>query len=168
MLDAVSLSNGEPHPDPVKARPRMASKEERMRNVILVEEEYGYGYWLAIVCDQDLEEIKRRWLTMRGLNCLVPITMIFPTAKRCSIEDWEEWINPPSGTNVFHSHVHQADDSHFDALPKYKIPEADKFEIDGKSYSDDDLFAANNTFDYCGECNQYGDKCVCGEEGMTC
>lgn len=115
-----------------------------MKNVILIEEEYGHGHWMAIVCDRDLEEIKRRWATMRGLNCLVPVTMIFPTAKECLREDWEDWIDPPKGTKVFHSHVHQDDDSFFDALPKFKIPPAEEFSIDGKTYRDEDLYASNN------------------------
>jgi hypothetical protein len=124
-----------------------------MKNVILIDEEYGYRNWILIVGDAELEEIKRRWATMRGLTCLVPVTMIFPHAKRCTVEDWLEWSDSemPQAkrdelereARVFRAHVHESDDSSFDALPEFKIPEARGFEIDGKAWRDDELYALN-------------------------
>lgn len=125
-----------------------------MKNVILIDEEYGYRSWIAIVGDAELEEIKRRWMTMKGLSCLVPVPMIFPTASVCTVEDWLEWSDTEMSQDrreeverearVFHAHVHESDDSSFDALPGFKIPEARVFEIDGETYREDQLYAMNN------------------------
>jgi hypothetical protein len=46
---------------------------------------------------------------------------------------------------VFLAHVHESDDSYFDALPGYKVPKTlfGGFEIDGdgKEWRDDELYA---------------------------
>ena len=150
-----------------------------MRNVILIDEEYGYQSWILICGDAELEEVKRRWATMRGLSCLVPVTMIFPHARRCTVEDWLEWSDTEMSQDrreeierearVFQAHVHESDDSSFDALPGHEVPEAVMFELDGMSYRDDELYALNREAEEeCPECNQPGGNCVCGEEGMTC
>jgi len=151
-----------------------------MKYVILIDEEYGYRSWISIVGLEELEEIKRRWATMKGLSCLVPVTMIFPHARQCTVEDWLEWSDTEMPQErreevereamVFHAHVHESDDSSFDALPGHKIPKAlfRGFEIDGKEWRDDELYALNlAATEECPECNQPGDNCVCGEEGMT-
>jgi hypothetical protein len=94
-------------------------------NKILIDEEYGYKMWIAEVSDVELSELIRRWKTIRGLNCLVPVTSIFPTAKEIDIleEDIEK--------DVIKAHVHECDDSYFEAAGEYKIPESDHFSIDG-------------------------------------
>lgn len=113
--------------------------------IVRIDEEYGYQDWWVVYTREQFEEAKRRWQTMKGLSCLVPVDLIFPGARGC----FGEW--PPKDlcrTVVKDSaeiwgHVHQPDDSHFAGL-QYDIPEhcdagEDWFEIDGKTYSPQDI-----------------------------
>jgi len=117
------------------------------KNILVrIEEEFGYQYWWALYTPGQFEDIKRRWQTMKGLNCLVPVDLIFPGARGC----FGEW--PPEALCIMEfantvevgAHVHQHDDSYVDNLP-YDIPETvngvddGSFEIDGVVYSDADI-----------------------------
>jgi hypothetical protein len=93
-------------------------------NTILIDEEFGYKMWIAKVSDIELSELIRRWKTMRGLNCLVPVTTIFPTALEIDV-DFD------IGENVIRAHVHECEDSFFESADGYEIPESNVFFIDG-------------------------------------
>ena len=90
---------------------------ERYQGVIMkkirlvIEEEYGYRYWVADLTPDELEEIRARWKTMRGLNCLVPVRVIIPQAREVS---WSKNLGEPN------CHIHEEDDSFLEGV-KYKI-----------------------------------------------
>lgn len=125
--------------------------EGLVKNVILIDEEYGYQNWILVVDDAGLEELKSRWASMHGINCLVPIPLVFPHAERCTVDDWLEWADTEMTperrgevereARVFRAHVHECDDSSFDALPGHKVPPGEVFVINGVPYGDDDLYA---------------------------
>jgi len=109
--------------------------------LVRIVEEYGYQDWWAVYTPEQFENIKRRWQTMKGLNCLVPVDIVFPGARGC----YGEW--PPKALcpaeaekcKVVNAHVHQYDDSYLEGVT-YEIPppaneEDDSFEIDGVQYS---------------------------------
>jgi hypothetical protein len=92
---------------------------------IYISEEYGYRSWLAKVEDSEMPELIRRWETIKGINCLVDVRKIFPTAVQ--IDGYNEDVD-------YTAHVHEPEDSYFSATG-YKIPEAENFEIDGSPES---------------------------------
>jgi hypothetical protein len=118
-----------------------------------ISEEYGFQSWYAFLTNEEFEEAKRRWQTIKGLNCLVPVQFIFPQAKMYDrgVERWNlrftderfqpedyEFENIWGQIAIVCAHVHQSDDSYLDCV-EYEIPESDYFEMDGKIYSDSDI-----------------------------
>lgn len=110
--------------------------------LVLISEEYGFQYWFVVYNRRVLEQVKNRWKTMKNLNCLVPVPLIFPGAKQycddyppiCAVER--------DAMEVFHAHVHQSDDSSFDGCPNFKIPDDEgDFEINGKVFTNDEVVA---------------------------
>jgi len=99
------------------------------KDLILIEEEYGYKQWLW---RGDYAIAKERWETMKGLNCLVAVDTIFPGALNIGLDYWCDIKDQKA--EPFHScHVHECDDSWLSGS-KYKIPEAEVFEICGKQH----------------------------------
>lgn len=107
-----------------------------------ISEEYGYQHWWVLYTEEEFEEVRRRWQTMRGLHCLVPVDLIFPGARG----QFGEWPPKPvcpelaKTCTVYNAHVHQHDDS-FLATVTYKIPETVNgneklFMINGNVYTD--------------------------------
>jgi len=118
-------------------------------NVLLIDEEYGYQRWINFLTDKEFEEAKRRWKSMKGLNCLVGIQMIFPKARKSTLAEWEDWADAdtrsasaPEGHRIIQVHVHECDDSRIEGFD-WTIPEADVFEIEGVKYDNEDLYAMN-------------------------
>ena len=108
--------------------------------ILLITEEYGCQHWLAVLTQTEFDATVARWKTMKGLHCLVPVTLLFPQAKLATREelasaDEQAHIYGDKSVSV---HVHQADDSHIAGVV-YEIPEAENFEIDGKVYSEDEI-----------------------------
>ena len=102
--------------------------------ILYISEEYGYRHWLAELTDGEYEDLLRRWNTMRGLNCLVPVTLIVPQARE---------IDPKSGIcfdrdripeDAKHCHIHECDDSRIEGSD-YRIPDDEFFWIDGVKYN---------------------------------
>ena len=113
------------------------------KNILVsISEEYGYQHWWAVYTPEQFEDIKRRWQTMKGLNCLVPVDLIFPGARGCFGEWPPEALCPKNVDENYvtvSAHVHQCDDSHL-ADVAYDIPpnadeDDDSFELDGVVYS---------------------------------
>ncbi len=101
--------------------------------ILLISEEYGCRHWTANLTDDEYKELIRRWETMRGLYCSVPVRLICPQAiPLLDREDFPE--------NTLHCHIHQYDDSHLDGT-NYKIPDDEFFWIDGKKYEYKDLMS---------------------------
>lgn len=107
-----------------------------------ISEEYGYQHWWALYTQEEFDEVRRRWKTMKGLNCLVPVDLIFPGARG----QFGEW--PPKAVckglfstyEVYGAHVHDSDDSHLETV-RYTIPDTvdgneNLFELDGVVYTD--------------------------------
>ena len=108
----------------------------------LISEEYGFPHWFVVYNRRVLEQVKNHWKTMKNLNCLVPVPLIFPGAKQycddhppiCDVER--------DAMQVFHAHVHESDDSGFDGCPNFKIPDDEgDFEINGKVFTHDAVVA---------------------------
>ncbi len=100
--------------------------------ILLISEEYGYRHWLAELTDAEYQELIRRWETMRGLNCLVPVKLIVPQAREMS--DEEDY--PQEAKRC---HIHECDDSHLEGS-SYKIPDDEFFWLDGQKYDKMDLY----------------------------
>lgn len=97
-----------------------------------IEEEYGYRDWVAELSEEELAELRRRWCTMRGLFCSVPVPLIVPQAREASEEDSmnysrEGWLS---------AHIHECNDSWLEGVD-YEIPEAEPgvFHMDGRQYT---------------------------------
>lgn len=104
---------------------------------IKIDEEYGFKSWIAHVTQEEFEEIKKRWKTIKGLHCCVPVNFIIPQAVESSHKKQYE------KGRVLRCHIHQADDSFLDGVD-YDIPEAEEFQIDGKVFTFEELKKWNN------------------------
>lgn len=118
------------------------------RTVVWIEEEYGYAHWYAIYSRREYAQICDRWMTMKNLNCLVPVRLVFPGAKPydpasppiCNSERLE--------MDESYAHVHESEDSAFGGCPSYKIPDNDgDFEINGRVYTDQEIEALRDKQD---------------------
>ena len=49
---------------------------------IWIQEEYGHRNWVATLTNQEYRDLIRRWQTMRGLTCTVPVDLIIPQAEQ--------------------------------------------------------------------------------------
>jgi hypothetical protein len=99
-----------------------------------IDEEYGYQEWEAQLTEDEFAECMRKWNTMRNLNCLVPVRLLFPTALPISLEQMVV-------TKFTHKcHMHESDDSYLHGTD-YVIPDVsgENFSLDGKEYTDDEL-----------------------------
>lgn len=101
--------------------------------LLLISEEYGHRRWFAELSDEEYETLLRRWATMRGLNCLVPVKLLVPKVKPFYLKPGE-----PFPTYALHCHMHSHDDSGLDGS-EYTIPPDTNFWLDGKEYTDEDL-----------------------------
>ena len=95
---------------------------------LYIQEEYGFGHYLAVLTSAEYRELIRRWETMRGLNCQVPVQWIVPQARRL---DWP----PPVGAFDASCHIHESEDSYLEGSV-YRIPDSEdgRFWIDGEAY----------------------------------
>lgn len=116
--------------------------ENDTKVILLITEEYGYQHWLAVLEPAEFDAAVARWKTMKGLNCLVPVTLLFPQAVLSNREELAaaEEQAAATGDKVVAVHVHEADDSRIAGVD-YEIPDAENFEIDGKVYSEDEITA---------------------------
>ena len=96
---------------------------------LLIQEEYGYRHWMVDLNDEEYRDLIRRWETMSGLGCLVPVIVIIPQA------------TPLDATSLAgmtfdaHCHIHGCEDSYLDGS-SYTIPPSDdgRFWMDGQPY----------------------------------
>jgi hypothetical protein len=110
--------------------------------LVLISEEYGFQRWFAVYNRRVLEQVKNRWQTMKNLGCLVPVPLIFPGAKQYCDDHPPICAAERETMQVFHAHVHESDDSGFDACPKFNIPEnGGDFEINDKTFTHDEIVA---------------------------
>lgn len=100
---------------------------------LLIEEEYGYRDWYAELTEQEFEELCARWKTLRGLNCLVPVTLIIPQA--VELDDGRR-VNPE---HTHRCHIHEEDDSYLEGCG-YEIPPDDYFWMNGRKYDRDEYW----------------------------
>jgi hypothetical protein len=99
--------------------------------IIFISEEYGCRKWLADLNEEEYQNFVKRWQTLRGLNCLVPVTMIIPTAVALLGDEYEQ--NIEIIRNSQHCHIHESDDSYLEGV-NYKIPYDEDFWMDGRKY----------------------------------
>jgi hypothetical protein len=109
---------------------------------IRIEEEYGYRTWKAVLTEEEYKEVLRRWETMKGLYCSVPVQLIIPQA--VEIDDSDPIINvwKANDMGVKFCHIHECDDSYISGS-EYVIPEYEDhlFFMDGVQYTYKDLCA---------------------------
>jgi hypothetical protein len=99
----------------------------------LIVEEYGYRDWLAKLDPWEYQDLIRRWKTIRGLTCLVPVKLIVPQAKE--LDD----LRPVEVKYDKRCHIHEHDDSYLQDVD-YKIPEDTHFWMDGRMYTEDEYW----------------------------
>ncbi|RJQ25034.1 hypothetical protein C4577_06525 [Candidatus Parcubacteria bacterium] len=100
---------------------------------LVIDEEYGYRTWLAKLTEEEYAQLIKRWETMKGLSCLVPVKMIIPQA----VEIDDEYVIRMLDDNIPYRrcHIHECDDSHLQGS-SYKIPKHDKFCMNGVEYEE--------------------------------
>ena len=103
---------------------------------VYISEEYGYYHWWARLEPQEFEDLKKRWVTMRGLHCLVPVWLIIPQA--VEVEDHAKLMRLLKTKKHLKCHIHECDDSHLEGVA-YHIPKDKDFWIDGIRFTDHDL-----------------------------
>ena len=97
---------------------------------IFIQEEYGYRDWVAEMTEDEYELLLDSWNSMRGLNCLVPVTLIIPQAKPFIIEEgWRDKLPE----KFKRCHIHECDDSYLEGT-EYRPPEDECFIMDGIRY----------------------------------
>lgn len=94
---------------------------------LLIVEEYGYRDWYANLNYNEWLDLKRRWQTIRGLNCGVPVKLIIPQAVELDDSRIQEVKYDKR------CHIHEHDDSYIEGVD-YKIPEDRHFWMDGRKY----------------------------------
>ncbi len=106
--------------------------------ILYISEEYGYRHWLAELTDREYQGLIARWETMRGLNCLVPVTMIVPQAIEIEEGMATCFDRNKIPKDAKHCHIHECDDSRLEGT-NYQIPEDEDFWICGVRYTRSEL-----------------------------
>lgn len=99
--------------------------------ILYIREEYGATNWLAEMSDDEYQQLIERWETLRGLNCLVPVNLIVPRAKKCQNGQQEYLDAIEAGAKL--CHFHESVDSFLEGTD-YIIPEDKYFWMDGLKY----------------------------------
>lgn len=107
--------------------------------LLLISEEYGYQHWYLTCSPADYIPLLRRWDTMKGLNCLVPVDLIFPDVQPY-VPCKSICANDMDLFEIRRAHVHECDDSGIEGST-YRIPDAENFEIEGVTYSREEITA---------------------------
>ncbi len=98
-------------------------------------EEYGYRDWIAVLNETECADLLKRWSTIRGLTCLVPVTLIVPQA--VEVEEGHPYyplnVWEAQRKNWLRAHIHEHDDSHMPGN-EHEIPEDEHFWMDGRRY----------------------------------
>jgi hypothetical protein len=114
------------------------------KNIIVrIDEEYGFQTWWVVYTPAQFAEVCYKWTTMKNLNCLVPVDLIFPGARGC-FGEWPPRAVCPVDFETYErhtAHVHQADDSYFTGAKGFHIPDDDieAFEIHNVIYNHAEL-----------------------------
>lgn len=107
--------------------------------ILFISEEYGCRDWIAELTEDEYKDLIRRWETMKGLNCTVPVQLIIPQA--VLLDDFRK--KEPKYDK--YCHIHECTDSRI-TDSKYSIPEDHEyFWLDGKKYTHMDLYDINDT-----------------------
>lgn len=100
---------------------------------LFIREEYGYQDWYAELTHEEYQDLLKRWRTLRGVTCLVPVTLIIPQAKEL---DDERRVDPDF---THRCHIHESDDSYLEGCD-YKIPEDENFWMDGRMWKENEYW----------------------------
>lgn len=111
--------------------------------ILNISEEYGCNHWYAVLSDERYEQLKNEWLTIRGLNCLVPVRFLIPEALNFPLlpeyaQFADEKYLEANNIQVINAHIHQSDDSFLEGVDG-DIPEGE-FEFKGIRYSEDQVY----------------------------
>lgn len=116
---------------------------------LVIDEEYGYRTWVCEMTPAEYAEALRRWGTIRGLNCLISVRTIFPTATRIVgvlEEDNFQYVNihEVARRGYKRCHVHEHDDSWLEGSGHRIEPTADEsFWMDGVCRTREEVFSGH-------------------------
>lgn len=104
---------------------------------LAIEEEYGYRHWVAYLDKLEYDDLLQRWASMRGLDYMVPVRLIIPQAVPAfGLTDIN--IHELRRQRVKYCAINLSDDSYLSGAVA-GIPEADAFQMDGKTYTEAEL-----------------------------
>jgi hypothetical protein len=107
---------------------------------LIIDEEYGYRFWIAQLTHAELEEIVRVWKTVRGWNYLVPVQMIVPQAREIRETGFLPDFYKQADVTA---HLHDWDDSYLVGVrseePSPELRESGDVWIDGVLYTRADV-----------------------------
>ncbi len=102
---------------------------------LFISEEYGFREWLAKLTYDQYEDLKRRWKTIRGLTCSVPVNLVIPQAK---LLDDERKFDIKYDKRC---HMHDYDDSYLEGVD-YQIPIDTHFWMEGRMYELEEYYGS--------------------------
>jgi hypothetical protein len=96
---------------------------------LYINEEYGCIHWLATLTVEEYRDLIRRWETIRGLSCSIPVQLIVPQAKQVTFDQLDKMTVDAT------CHIHQCDDSYLDGSDHLLSEALDgAFWMDGQRY----------------------------------
>lgn len=109
--------------------------------IILIDEEYGYDQWYAIVSHDEYQEIENNWRSIRGLNCLVPVPFLIPQAQNYPLlEEHKKYTLFKTlieeKVEIICAHIHESDDSYLGGI---KTEPDEHFWFRGKKYEEQEV-----------------------------
>src|SRR5262245_48737628 len=108
---------------------------------LLIDEEYGYRTWLAELSQEEYAQLLKRWETIRGMSCLVPVRLVVPQAVEITDEKVIEMLD--AGQTFYRCHMHEEDDSHLEGSI-YEIPADTHFWMEGRKYEEKEYWPETN------------------------
>jgi hypothetical protein len=115
------------------------------RRLLIIEKEYGCRIYYAWLDKCELDALVRRWRSLDGLYCGVPVPMVVPQARELYLEV-PEHMALACRRDALTMHMHDWDDSHFSLArdhvigePDYSEPGGPLFWMDDMSYTHQDI-----------------------------
>jgi hypothetical protein len=98
---------------------------------LLIAEEYGFRDWYAELTKDGYDALIKRWMTLKGRPCSVPVPFIITGAVLLDDARKED----PAYTH--RCHIHECEDSYLQGCD-YQIPDDRSFWMNGQEYTPED------------------------------